>query len=271
MYATTYHKPRTLVEAVALYESSDEPTYLSGGHTLIPTLKNRLAAPQHLIDLRAIPELSGIAVTSDTVVIGAATKHAAVAASKEVKAAIPALAGLAGSIGDVQVRHMGTIGGSTANNDPAADYPSAVLSLDAILHTDRREIPADEYFQGLYTTALEPGEILVRLEFRIPDIAGYAKFRNPASRYAMAAAFVSKHRDGHVRVAITGAGNEGVFRWTEAEERLTESLTAEALDGLAIDPSRMMGDMHAPADYRAHLVTVMARRAVQNLGGTHIV
>jgi len=270
MYATTYHKPKTLSEAVSLYEGSEEPSYLSGGHTLIPTLKSRLAAPQHLIDVRNIPELSGIEVTADKVIIGSATKHAVVAASKEIKAAIPALCGLAGSIGDVQVRHMGTIGGSTANNDPAADYPSAVLSLDAIVHTDRRAIPADEYFQGLYTTALEPGEILVRVEFKIPEIAGYAKFRNPASRYSMAAAFVSKHRDGHIRVAITGAGNEGVFRWTEAEERLTKSLAVEALDGLAIDPSRMMGDMHAPADYRAHLVAVMTRRAVQNLGGTHI-
>lgn len=271
MYATTYHKPKTLAEAAELFEGSEDASFLSGGHTLIPTLKSRLAAPQHLIDVRAIPELgSGIEVTADKVIVGAATRHHLVASSREIKAAIPALAGLAGSIGDVQVRHMGTIGGSTANNDPAADYPSAVLSLDAIIHTDRREIPAEDYFQGLYTTALEPGEILVRVEFRIPEIAGYAKFRNPASRYAMAASFVSKHRDGHIRVAITGAGNEGVFRWAQAEERLTENLTPEALEGLAIDPSLMMGDMHAPADYRAHLVAVMTRRAVQNLGGTHI-
>ena len=271
MYATTYHKPKTLSEAIELFEGSEDASYLSGGHTLIPTLKSRLAAPQHLIDVRNIPELtSGIEVTADRVIIGSATRHHIVAGSKEIQAVIPALSGLAGSIGDVQVRHMGTMGGSTANNDPAADYPSAVLSLDAIVYTDRRSIPADEYFQGLYTTALEPGEILVRIEFKIPEIAGYAKFRNPASRYSMAAAFVSKHRDGHIRVAITGAGNEGVFRWTEAEERLTESLTAEALEGLTIDPSRMMGDMHAPADYRAHLVAVMTRRAVQNLGGTHI-
>ncbi len=270
MYEITYHKPKTIAEAVALYESSDEPSYVSGGHTLIPALKNRLAAPQHLIDLRGIPELSGIEVTSEEVIIGSATRHAVVAKSSEVKAAIPALSGLAASIGDVQVRHMGTIGGSTANNDPAADYPSAVLSLNAVIHTDRRKISADDYFQALYTTALEPGEILIRVEFKIPTIAGYAKFRNPASRYALAAAFVSKHRDGHVRVAITGAGNEGVFRWPEAEERLTESWTAGALDGLTIDPSRLMSDMHAPADYRAHLVAVMTRRAVQNPGGTHI-
>jgi carbon-monoxide dehydrogenase medium subunit len=270
VYATTYHRPKTIVEAVALYEGFDDASYLSGGHTLIPALKNRLAAPQHLIDVRAIPELSGITVTADKVVIGAATRHAAVAACEEVKAAIPALCGLAGSIGDVQVRHMGTIGGSTANNDPAADYPSAVLSLDAVVHTDRRAIAADDFFQGLYMTALEPGEILVRIEFRIPEIAGYAKFRNPASRYSMAAAFVSRHRDGKVRVAITGAGNGGVFRWSEAEERLADDLTPTALDGLALDPSLMMGDMHAPADYRAHLVAVMSRRAVENLGRTYI-
>jgi carbon-monoxide dehydrogenase medium subunit len=255
VYATTYHRPKTIVEAVALYEGFEDASYLSGGHTLIPALKNRLAAPQHLIDVRAIPELSGITVTADKVVIGAATRHAAVAACEEVKAAIPALCGL---------------GGSTANNDPAADYPSAVLSLDAVVHTDRRVLSADDFFQGLYTTALEPGEILVRIEFRIPEIAGYAKFRNPASRYSMAAAFVSRHRDGKVRVAITGAGNGGVFRWSEAEERLAADLTPAALDGLALDPSLMMGDMHAPADYRAHLVAVMSRRAVENLGRTYI-
>ncbi|PJR13401.1 FAD binding domain-containing protein [Sinorhizobium meliloti] len=270
MYETTYHKPNTIREAVELYEGSEEPSYLAGGHTLIPALKNRLAAPQHLIDLRSIPELSGFEVTSDTVIIGATTRHAVVAASEALKAAIPSLAGLAGSIGDVQVRHLGTIGGSTANNDPAADYPSAVLSLDAIVHTDRRAIPADNFFQGLYTTALDPGEILVRIEFRMPETAGYAKFRNPASRYSLAAAFVSKHRNGHVRVAITGAGNAGVFRWTEAEERLARSLTPDALDGLAMDPEQMMGDMHAPPDYRAHLVAVMTRRAIENLGGIHI-
>ena len=270
MYETAYHKPKSLEEAIRLYNTLEEPSYLSGGHTLIPTLKSRLAAPRHLIDVRAIPELSGIEVTTDKVIIGAATEHAVVAASKQVRAAIPALAGLAGSIGDVQVRHMGTIGGSTANNDPAADYPSAVLSLDAVIHTDRRKIPADEYFQGLYTTALEADEILVRIELKIPETAGYAKIRNPASRYSLAAAFVSRHRDGHVRVAITGAGNDGVFRWTEAEERLTKNLAAEALEGLTIDPSRMMGDIHAPADYRAHLVAVMTRRAVENIGSTHI-
>lgn len=270
MYETTYHRPTTLTDAVTLHSEVEEPAYLSGGHTLIPTMKGRLAAPANLIDVRRIPELSGIAVTADRVVIGSATTHATVAASSEIVAAIPALAGLAGSIGDVQVRHVGTMGGSVANNDPAADYPSAVLSLDAIVHTDRRAIRADDYFTGLYSTALEQGELLVRIEYKVPEIAGYAKFRNPASRYAMAAAFVSKHRDGSMRVAITGAGNAGVFRWTEAEEALQGSLDPQALRGLSVDPDTLMGDMHAPADYRAHLVAVMTRRAVENLGRARI-
>lgn len=270
MYETKYHRPKTLAEAVELFSSLDESTYLSGGHTLIPAMKGRLAAPANLIDVRRIPELSGIKVEADRIIIGSATTHATVASSEEIANAIPALSALAGSIADVQVRHVGTIGGSTANNDPAADYPSAVLSLDATVHTDRRAIPSDEYFAGLYTTALEEGEILTRLEFKIPMVAGYAKFRNPASRYALAAAFVSKHRDCSVRVAITGAGNSGVFRWTEAEEALMEDLVPEAVQGLMPDPADMMSDMHASAEYRAHLVAVMTRRAVENLGGALI-
>lgn len=270
MYETKYHRPKTLAEAVEIYSNTEEPAYLSGGHTLIPAMKGRLAAPANLIDVRRIPELSGIRIEADGVIIGSATTHAAVAASKEIAAVIPALSGLAGSIADVQVRHVGTIGGSVANNDPAADYPSAVLGLDATVHTDRRAIASDDYFAGLYTTALEEGEILARLEFKIPEIAGYAKFRNPASRYALAAAFVARHRDGHVRVAITGAGNSGVFRWTAAEEALTAHLAPEALMGLLPDPADMMGDMHASAEYRAHLVAVMTRRAVASLGGVEI-
>jgi carbon-monoxide dehydrogenase medium subunit len=270
MYETKYHKPRTLAEAAAMFSSTDEPAYLSGGHTLIPAMKGRLAAPANLIDVRKIPELSGVTVEGGRLFIGAATTHATVSASNEIAAAIPALGGLAGSIADVQVRHVGTIGGSVANNDPAADYPSAVLALDALVHTDRRVIPGDEYFAGLYSTALEEGEILVRLEFKIPDIAGYAKFRNPASRYALAAAFVAKYRDGAVRVAITGAGNSGVFRWSEAEHALAARLDPQALFGLQLDPADMMGDMHASEAYRAHLVAVMTRRAVECLGGVDI-
>lgn len=270
MYETKYHRPKTLAEAVELFSGVDEPAYLSGGHTLLPAMKGRLAAPANLIDVRRIPELSGLKVEADRIVVGAATTHATVAASAEIAAAIPALTGLAGSIADVQVRHVGTIGGSVANNDPAADYPSAVLALDATLVTDRRTIASDDYFAGLYSTALEEGEILVRLEFKIPEIAGYAKLRNPASRYALAAAFVAKHRNGSVRVAITGAGNSGVFCWAEAEEALTANLAPEALEGLLPDPADMMGDMHASEEYRAHLVTVMTRRAVASLGGADI-
>lgn len=270
MYETKYHRPKTLAEAAEIFASSDEPAYLSGGHTLIPAMKGRLAAPANLIDVRRIPELSGLSVAADRIVIGAATTHATVAGSREIAAAIPALCGLAGSIGDVQVRHVGTIGGSVANNDPAADYPSAVLSLDATIHTDRRAISSDDYFAGLYTTALEEGEILVRLEFKIPEIAGYAKFRNPASRYSLAASFVSKLRDGSVRVAITGAGSSGVFRWTEAEKALSGRLEPGVLDGLHLDPADMMGDMHASGEYRAHLAELMTRRAVENIGGVHI-
>lgn len=270
MYETKYHRPKTLAEAAEIFANSDEPAYLSGGHTLIPAMKGRLAAPANLIDVRRIPELSGVSVGADRIVIGSATTHATVAGSREIAAVIPALCGLAGSIGDVQVRHVGTIGGSVANNDPAADYPSAVLSLDATVHTDRRAIPSDDYFAGLYTTALEEGEILVRLEFKVPEIAGYAKFRNPASRYSLAASFVSKYRDGSVRVAITGAGNSGVFRWTEAEQALANRMAPDALDGLHLDPADMMGDMHASGEFRAHLVEVMTRRAVASLGGVHI-
>jgi carbon-monoxide dehydrogenase medium subunit len=270
MYETIYHKPGTLQEAVSLFSEVEEAAYLSGGHTLIPTMKGRLAAPAHLIDVRRIPELSGITVGPDRIIIGAATTHATVAASEKIRALIPSLCGLAGSIGDVQVRHVGTIGGSVANNDPAADYPAAVLALDATLHTDRRSIPASEYFNGLYTTALEPGEILVRIEFKVPEIAGYAKFRNPASRYALAAAFVARHRDGNIRVAITGAGNAGVFRWAEAETVLQAQFEPNAVKDLLADENALMGDMHAPADYRAHLVGVVTRRAVEHLGGTLI-
>lgn len=270
MYQTTYHRPASLAEAAALFASLEEPAFLSGGHTLLPAMKGRLAAPANLIDLRQIPDLRGIAVDASSVTIGAATRHCEVAAASEIANAIPALAGLAGSIGDVHVRHVGTIGGSVANNDPAADYPSAVLALDAVVHTDRRSLPADEFFDGLYATALEEGEILVRISFKRPISAGYAKFRNHASRYALAAAFVARYADGSVRLAITGAGSSGVFRWIEAEEALRRSFGPDALDGLSVNPDDMMGDMHAPTDYRAHLVGVMARRAVANMGTVSI-
>ena len=270
MYETHYHRPTSLSEAVSLFSNAADGAYLSGGHTLLPAMKQRLAAPSDLIDLRHIAELKGIEASGETVRIGAGMTHAEVAGSSEVKEAIPALAALAGSIGDAQVRHLGTIGGSVANNDPAADYPAAVLALDGTVHTNNRAIPADEFFAGLYETVLEPGEIVTRIEFKVPAAAGDAKFRNPASRYPMAAVFVARFRSGEVRVAVTGAGNQGAFRSAEMEDRLRANFSADALRGISVDPSGMLSDIHASADYRAHLVCVMARRAVENLGGAMV-
>lgn len=266
MYETHYHRPSSLAEAARLFSGAGEAAYISGGHTLLPAMKARLAAPADLIDLTRIGEMKGIEVTGESVAIGGATTHSEVAQSSEVQGAIPTLAALAGSIGDAQVRHRGTIGGSVANNDPAADYPAAVLALAGTVHTDRRQIAAEAYFTGLYSTSLEPGEIVTRVAFRIPETSGYAKFRNPASRYPMAGVFVAKHKDGTVRVAVTGAGNGGVFRWTEAEQALTRSFAPDAVKGLAVPASEMMGDIHGSQEYRANLVAVMARRALENLG-----
>ena len=266
MYATTYHRPESLSEATSLFSGADDAAYISGGHTLLPAMKARLAAPSILIDLRHVPELKGINVSGDTVTIGGATTHFEVSQSGDVKRAIPTLAALAGSIGDAQVRHLGTIGGSVANNDPAADYPAAVLALAGTVHTDRRQVAADDFFTGLYTTSLEEGEIVTRVAFRVPETAGYAKFRNPASRYPMAGVFVARLKDGSIRVAVTGAGNDGVFRWGEAEQALAGNFAPEALQGLSIPVSGMMGDIHGSPEYRANLVAVMARRAMQNLG-----
>ena len=266
MYETNYHRPRSLAEAASLFSGTGDAAYISGGHTLLPAMKARLAAPANLIDLRHVPELRGIEVTGDSVSIGGATTHSEVAASRDVKSAISTLAALAGSIGDAQVRHLGTIGGSVANNDPAADYPAAVLALAGTVHTDRRQIHADEFFTGLYTTALQEGEIVTRVTFRIPETSGYAKFRNPASRYPMAGVFVARHKDGSIRVTVTGAGNDGVFRWGEAEQALANDFRPEALQNLTVPASGMMGDIHGSPEYRANLVAVMARRALQHQG-----
>jgi carbon-monoxide dehydrogenase medium subunit len=267
MYETRYHRPQTLAEAAQLYDGAEDPAFLSGGHTLIPTMKNRLAAPADLIDLRRIPELRGIRAADGRLIIGAAQTHAEVAASDIVRDAIPALAQLAGSIGDVQVRHMGTMGGSVANNDPSADYPSAVLSLGGCVVTSQRRIAADDFFAGLYATVLEPGEVIVAIEFPIPVAAGYAKHRNPASRYALAAVFVSRFDGRAPRVAVTGASESGVYRWSEAEERLAERFDVEALEGLTAVKAIMAEDMHACRAYRASLVATMTRRAVKAMGG----
>ncbi len=266
MYAFRFHRAGSLAEAGEAFAAAEDAAFVAGGHTLLPTMKNRLAAPSDLVHVADLPELQGIRRDGDTLAIGAAETHAAVAASPEVQGAIPALAALAGSIGDRQVRHRGTIGGSLANNDPSADYPSAVLALGATVHTSARAVPAGDYFQGLFATALEPGEIVTHVTFPIPASAGYAKMRNPASRYAMAAAFVARTSEG-VRVAITGAGNDGVFRWQAAETALDGGFDAAALDGLALEADGMIGDMHASAPYRAHLAAVCTRQAVDSQGG----
>lgn len=266
MYETHYHRPRDLAEAAKIFSGASEARYLAGGQTLIPTMKQRLAAPSDLIDLRRIPELKGISVSGDAVTIGAATTHAEVNASDAVKKAIPALAYLAGLIGDPAVRHMGTIGGSLANNDPAADYPAAVMALNATIKTDKRTIGAEDFFTGLFSTALEPGEVIVSVSFPIPAKAAYAKFDNPASRYAMAGVFVAKLKDGAVRVGVTGAHGDGVFRATDIEKALSASWSPEAVQGVTVSADGMLSDIHGSAAYRANLVKVMAKRAVAAAG-----
>lgn len=261
MYATSYHRASSVDEAVNLRSSHDEGRYISGGMTLIATMKQRLAAPSDLIDLRHIEALKGISVTGRTVRIGGATPHADVAASASIRAVCPAICELAGMIGDPHVRHMGTIGGSIANNDPAADYPAAMLALGATIITDRREVPAEEFFTGLFETALEEGEMVTAVSFEAPEKAGYAKFRNPASRYAIAGVFVAKSAGG-VRVGVTGAGSSGVFRAGAIEAALQADWSPESPKSASVDPADLMSDMHASAEYRANLVRVMAKRAV---------
>ena len=266
MHPIQYHRPDDLEDALTIFENrSGEASYLSGGHTLLPTMKLGLASPTDLIDLCRISTLRGIEASEQVVSIGATTCHSDVAASPAVVRYIPALAGLAGSIGDRHVRHRGTIGGSVANNDPAADYAAAVLGLGATVVTNRREILADDFFISLYTTALEPGEIITKLVFPVPLTAAYAKFRSPASRFAITAVFVSRTEKG-VRVAVTGAGERGVFRARELEAALTADFRPEALIGLHIDPSTLLSDLNGTPEYRANLVLIMARRAIENLG-----
>jgi carbon-monoxide dehydrogenase medium subunit len=260
MYDFTYAKPNSVSDAVAALAHDAEAKALAGGMTFIPVLKQRLNKPTAVIDLAALG-LDYIKLDGGTLIIGAMTPHGSVAASDVVKKAIPALADLAGNIGDRQVRYKGTIGGSLANNDPSACYPSAVLALGATIKTNTRTIPAADYFQGMFTTALEPGEIITEVHFPVPEKAAYAKFPNPASRYAMAGVFVAKTASG-VAVAVTGAGQNGVFRHKAFEAALTESFTPEALNGIETPVDDMNADIHASAVYRAHLVGVMAKRAV---------
>lgn len=265
MYALEYTRPGTLSAARDFLVANPDAKLLAGGMTLIPTLKQRLAQPSHLVDIAGLPELRGIGIKGGELWIGAAMKHREVASSQAVGRAIPALAELAGLIGDPQVRNQGTLGGSVANNDPSADYPAAVLALDAVVVTDRREIAAEGFFRGMFATALEPGEIIVRLKFPVPRRAAYAKFPHPASGYAMAGVFVAGTKDG-VRVAVTGAG-PGVFRWNEAEAALGKEMSAAALDGTTPDPEGLNEDIHATREYRAQLVKAMARRAVAKISG----
>jgi len=261
MHAFEYHRPSNVRQAAALLQKNEDAKIVAGGHTLLPTMKQRLAAPSALVDLGAMGELRGIEKKGRAVVIGAMSTHADVATSDVVAEAIPGLAKLAELIGDPAVRHRGTIGGSIANNDPAADYPAACIGLGATIITNKRKIVAEEFFTGMFDTALDEGEIITKVSFPIPAKAAYAKFRTPASRYALAGVFVSK-RGSDIRVAVTGAGSDGVFRWSEAEEALAKRFAPKSLDGMSPPASGMNTDIHADAEYRAHLVGVMARRAV---------
>ncbi len=265
MYDFTYAKVTNVTDAAKVLASDAEAKLIAGGMTLLPVLKQRLNKPSQLLDLAGVPDLDGIKHVGGTLTIGAMTTHAEVARNTGVRSAIPALADLAAQIGDEQVRHRGTIGGSLANNDPSACYPSAVLALGATVVTSKRRIAADEYFQGMFTTALSQDEIILAVEFPVPEKAAYAKFPNPASRYAMVGVFVAKGGQG-VRVAVTGAGQDGVFRHTAMEAALGKSWSAAALDGIATPADGLNGDIHASAEYRAHLIGVMARRAVARAG-----
>jgi carbon-monoxide dehydrogenase medium subunit len=265
MYGFAYHRPQSVADATRLLASNPEAKVLAGGHTLIPTMKQRLASPKAIVDLGQVAELRGIEHKGNALVIGAMTTHADVAGSSVVRSAIPALVDVAGLIGDPHVRHRGTIGGSVANNDPAADYPAALLALGATVTTNKRDIKADDFFKGLFATALQDGEIITRVSFPIPAKFAYAKFPHPSSRYALVGVAAGQIGSG-VRVAVTGAGNNGVFRHSAMEAALAKSWSPQALNGVTTDPGQMMSDIHADAAYRAHLVGVMARRAVGRAG-----
>lgn len=260
MRSFDYQKPTTIEDALSVL-SGEDAMVLAGGMTLLPSMKQRLISCETLVDLSAVPGLSGIAREGDRLAIGAMTCHADVAASDLVKETIPGLAALAAHIGDQQVRHRGTIGGSISNNDPAADYPAALVALGAEVETSTRIIPAEAFFTGMFETALEPGEIVTRVLFPVPDMAGYGKFASPASRYALAGVFVAKTGDV-VRAAVTGAG-PCVFRAPDIEEALNGSFTPEALERITLDGTEILSDMHADRDYRMNLVVVMARKAVE--------
>jgi carbon-monoxide dehydrogenase medium subunit len=264
MYDFVYKRASSVLDAVDKLTSGGDAKLLAGGMTLIPTLKQRLAQPTELIDLNGIAELVGVTVSGNVVTIGAMTRHVDVARNPDVNKLIPAVAKLATHIGDPAVRNRGTIGGSVANNDPSADYPSAVLALDATIKTDRREIKADDFFVSIFETALELGEIIVSVSFPVPEKAAYIKFPNPASRYAMVGVFVAKSTFG-ARVAVTGAGPV-VFRQTEMEAALSKNWSPDAVANIKQSQDGLNTDIHASAEYRAHLVTAMVKRAVAAAG-----
>ncbi len=257
MYEFNYHRASSAAEAAQKAASCEDAAFIAGGQTLIPTLKQRLASPSDVVDLGGCKDLVGISSDGSSVTIGAMTTHGAVASSSD----IAALASLASGIGDQAVRNRGTIGGSIANNDPAADYPAACLALGATIITDKREISADDFFTSLFETALNDGEIITAVKFPKPEKAAYAKFPNPASRYAMVGVFVAKTNTG-VRVAVTGAGEEGVFRATSIEDALNANFNSSVVDSSAIDENGLLSDIHAGGEYRQHLIGVMAKRAV---------
>ena len=274
MYETNFHKASTAQDAAALLAKSDDGEILAGGQTLIPTMKQRLAAPADLVDLSRAEALRGVTITKrkkmgimkadggETITIGAMTTHAEVAGNTELAQVCPVICGLAGNIGDPAVRHRGTIGGSVANNDPAADYPAALLALGATIHTNSRDIAAEDYFKGMFLTALDDMEIITAVSFQAPVVGGYGKFPNPASRYAMAGVFVAKSVDGEVRVSVTGAGDNGVYRHAGLEAALSADWSASAVDAVEVSADGLMSDLHGTAAYRANLIKVMAKRAL---------
>jgi carbon-monoxide dehydrogenase medium subunit len=262
MYQTTYHRPSSVDEAAALFAKGSESKYLAGGHTLIPVMKQRLASPSDVIDLGRIKELVGIEVSADALTIKAATTYYDILQSGDANKAIPAIVHLTSVLGDPQVRYRGTIGGSIANNDPAADFPAAVLALGATVKTNKRSIAGDDFFNGLFSTALADGEIITEISFPIPAKAGYSKMRHPASRFALTGVFVAKTKSGDVRVAATGASQNGVMRVPAIEAALKADWSPGALDNVTISADGMLADIHGSSTYRANLVKVMAQRAV---------
>jgi aerobic carbon-monoxide dehydrogenase medium subunit len=266
MYETTYHRPSSVDEAAALFAKGSDSKYLAGGHTLLPVMKQRLASPSDVIDLGKIKELVGIELSGDALTIKAATTYFDILQSADAKKAIPAIVHLTSVLGDPQVRYRGTIGGSIANNDPAADFPAAVLALGATVKTNKRSIAGDDFFKGLFSTALEDGEIITAISFPIPAKAGYSKMRHPASRFALTGVFVVQTKAGDIRVAATGASQNGVMRVPAIEAALKANWSAGALDGVTIATDGMLADVHGSSAYRANLVKVMAQRAVTAAG-----